>query len=64
MNRHIVNFPINPDCPDVIEFEASLLDSPDTSPIGEMMHAYHRDHLAGCARCKSFASENVEAEAV
>ena len=56
--------PLDPACPDVAAFTASLLDDPMThamgAPVDDIMDGFTKRHRAICQRCQEYGAANVE----
>lgn len=55
--------PLDPECPDVAEFEESLFGDPMTSamgaPVDDIMEGFERKHRVKCKRCQEFGAANI-----
>lgn len=56
--------PLDPECPEVREYEDTLMDDPMTSamgaPVDEIMAAFAQRHRGGCTRCQEYGVANIE----
>lgn len=55
--------PLDPECPEVIEFSETL-DDPITEYYGigdELMDDFERRHGSVCTRCQEYGAANIEA---
>jgi hypothetical protein len=56
--------PLDPNCPEVAEFEENLFDDPMTDAMGaptdDIMEDFERRHRVTCPRCQEYGAANIE----
>lgn len=56
--------PLDPECPNVRDYEDSLFGDPMTDAMGaptdDIMAAFTRTHRQHCKRCREFGAANIE----
>lgn len=55
--------PLDPECPEVIEYRTSLFDDPMTQHYGiggEIFELWEPQHRAKCKRCQEYGVANIE----
>jgi hypothetical protein len=56
--------PVDPECPPVAAFIASLMNDPMTkamgAPVDEIMADFDRRHRVNCERCQQYGAANIE----
>lgn len=60
---HGYNLPLDPECPEVLEYHTSLWNDPMTVESGcgdEFQELWDREHRAVCKRCQDYGCENIE----
>ncbi len=58
--------PVDPECPEVLDFNESLYGDPMTQAMGaptdEISEAWEKKHRAKCKRCQEYGAANIDVE--
>lgn len=57
------NFPLDPECPDVVAFIQAIQEDPmsyECPCLDEVIEGWENKHRLQCERCKEFGVANVE----
>lgn len=55
--------PLDPECPDVIEFHQGHMDDPISQMsgcMGEITGSFEKKHRSICERCQEYGAANIE----
>lgn len=59
-------YPVDPECPQVAEFQDSLFNDPMTAAMGaptdEISEEWERKHRTRCPRCRDYGVKNAEVD--
>jgi hypothetical protein len=58
--------PLDPECPEVMDFSRSLMDDPMTqalsAPVDEILDDWARKHRQKCPQCRDYGLANISCE--